>query len=390
VQVDGASIVAGSVYGCGTLPKRGTICYYGGADVDATVEYVKGRHAANLIDDPAFLANVPVHLFHGQLDEVITRPCMKDVRQQLRNFVPSRLIKVIFNTSATHVWSVDHGTCKCGACGWTGTPLCCDVNNCAYDLSGDILRHIYEPKQVIKPRTAAVEDNLFWVNQTAWIPAWTPDATFSPTGAAFMKWGLLYVPTNCYGAKLASCRVHVNYHGCTKKLYPRRKLWAHNLDLNEYGEANDIIFFYPQAAGNKTTTGVRVCLFATSAYDFALQFGCSFGSAHSGGVLELGLPERRQAVGHAPKRAAAHSREHCRQPRPRVCHSKELLGRAGHTRCGTHQRSHIVYTARLHFNAPQHNEAGSATRARRARAHMKYSGLAGACRLRRAWPPYGN
>ena len=278
VQVDGASIVAGSVYGCGTLPKRGTICYYGGADVDATVEYVKGRHAANLIDDPAFLANVPVHLFHGQLDEVITRPCMKDVRQQLQNFVPSRLIKVIFNTSATHVWSVDHGTCKCGACGWTGTPLCCDVNNCAYDLSGDLLRHIYEPNQVVKPRTAAVEDNLFWVNQTAWIPAWTPDATFSPTGAAFMKWGLLYVPTNCYGAKLASCRVHVNYHGCTKKLYPRRKLWAHNLDLNEYGEANDIIFFYPQAAGNKTTTGVRVCLFvclfATSADDFALQFGC--------------------------------------------------------------------------------------------------------------------
>ena len=289
MQVDGASIVAGSVYGCGTLPKRGTICYYGGADVDATVEYVKGRHAANLIDDPAFLANVPVHLFHGQLDEVITRPCMKDVRQQLRNFVPSRLIKVIFNTSATHVWSVDHGTCKCGACGWTGTPLCCDVNNCAYDLSGDILRHIYEPKQEIKPRTAAVEDNLFWVNQTAWIPAWTPDATFSPTGAAFMKWGLLYVPTNCYGAKLVSCRVHVNYHGCTKKLYPRRKLWAHNLDLNEYGEANDIIFFYPQAAGNKTTTGVRVCLFATSTCDFAF---CSLVVLHTQvGCWNWGFPK---------------------------------------------------------------------------------------------------
>ncbi len=116
-----------------------------------------------------------------------------------------------------------------------------------------MLRHIYEPKQVLKPRTAAVEANLFWVDQTQWIPAWTPNSTFSRNGAAFLKWGLLYVPTNCRGAQLASCRVHVNYHGCTKRLWPRRKLWAHNLDLNEYGEANDIVFFYPQAAGDKIT-----------------------------------------------------------------------------------------------------------------------------------------
>ena len=247
-SVDGAAIASGSVFGCGAFPKKSHNCYYGGIDVPATFKYIQDRHAAGLIDDPASLRNTAVHLFHGTKDVVVTQPCMSDVLEQLKNYVSKDKIKVVFNTSASHVWTLDHGTCACGACSWTGSNECCDVNNCAYDLSGDILRHIFGGVPV-KPRATAPASNLRWVNQQAFLP----EKNGTWTNAALMKWALVYVPTACQGAAVNDCKVHVNYHGCTRKKWQQRLLWERLLDLNEYGEANDMIVVYPQAAGDNIT-----------------------------------------------------------------------------------------------------------------------------------------
>merc|ERR1712183_49497 len=63
--------------------------------------------------------------------------------------------------------------------------------------------------------------------------------------------GIVYVPTGCEGSAINDCKVHVNYHGCINKVWERRKRWANNIDLNEYGEANNIVIYYPQAAGDR-------------------------------------------------------------------------------------------------------------------------------------------
>ena len=60
----------------------------------------------------------------------------------------------------------------------------------------------------------------------------------------------VYVPSGCKGGRKA-CRLHLSLHGCWGyKDYP--EMVAH-LGFLEWGEANDIIILYPQAAGDHAT-----------------------------------------------------------------------------------------------------------------------------------------
>jgi len=242
--VDGAGIAAGSPYGCGALPDRGQHCWYGHGDIQSSIAYVRQRFAQGLIDDPADLRNTPVVLFNGRNDWTVYTQVMRDALKQLEAFVEPWQLTTRFSTDATHVWSIDHGSCSCGSCDWTSGPLvCCDVNNCGYDLSGDMLTHIYGP---VAPRTPAVQ-TLQLVDQWSFMPG---RGVWQSSGLE--RWGLVYVPTGCKGV-VQRCRVHVNYHGCIERKWERRVLWVTSLDLNEYGEANDIIVVYPQAAGDGRT-----------------------------------------------------------------------------------------------------------------------------------------
>ena len=242
--VDGAAIVAGSLYGC-PIEKNQGVCYRGGADVGKANKYLEFRSSKHLIDDRIHLKGMPVLLFNGRNDRIVFPACTKDVQTQLRYF--GARVKSVFNTSATHVWSVDHGHCKCGACkSYLSTEKCCDVNNCEYDLSGDILRHIYGDH--ILPRTEPSLANLRWVNQLPFVPA--RNKSWSAHG--MMKWGLVYANKACK-ANPATCRVHVNYHGCIADVYQRRRKWSTVIDLNSYAESSNIIVVYPQAAGDAAT-----------------------------------------------------------------------------------------------------------------------------------------
>ena len=109
-SVDGAAIAAGSPFGCGAQNLHGWKCYYGWLDIDSSVRYVHRRHQQRLIDDPANLKDIPVHLFSGKLDFVVLTGVMRSVQLQLERFVNPKRISASYNTSASHVWSVDHGT----------------------------------------------------------------------------------------------------------------------------------------------------------------------------------------------------------------------------------------------------------------------------------------
>lgn len=247
-HVDGATIAAGSPYGCGVQPDEEDRCYYGHVDINASIAWAYWRYQQGLIDNPAHLKNVPVLLFNGKDDECVYTRVMKDTFEQLRYFVDERLLFREFGTNAAHVWSLDHGGCDCGTCSdFEGSLECCDVNNCHYDLSGDMLRKIYGE---IKPRKQ-VHGNLAHVEQWKYLPKDENLTNFSVPRFGLWRFALVYVPTNCK-ERVESCRIHVNYHGCILKVLKRRRLWATSIDLNEYGEANDIIMVYPQAAGSES------------------------------------------------------------------------------------------------------------------------------------------
>lgn len=260
-SVAGAAIAAGSPYGCGVQPLHGWTCYYGGLDVDASVRYLRRRFEQRMIDDPVNLKTSRVFLFSGKLDFVVLPNVMRALERQLLHFIPKENIASSYGTWASHVWSVDHGDkCPCGTCAWqqassvlTSSDLCCNINNCAFDLSGAMLRHLYGPDAAIKPRVP-VRHSLRWID--TW-PYWPAEA--GPTNQSTMlRWAPAYVPAACVGlAQVDKCRVHVNYHGCTSKPlnstdagWYERLIWVQSIDLNQYAEANDIIVIYPQAAGS--------------------------------------------------------------------------------------------------------------------------------------------
>lgn len=253
--VDGAGIAAGSPYGCGGQGFSWTwiklSCYNGiFFRLWWSYDYIEDYTKQGLIDDPVNLRDKPMVLFNGLLDPYVSPLSMLWTRFQMRHYVhDNSKITSVFNTSAAHVWSVDHGKCKCGDClnkpgqPDSDTDLCCNVNNCNYDFSGDILRRTYG--EGVKPRVT-VKPRFHWIPQWRYVPA--NHSSSNPHGA-MMPWFVVYVPSSCELVP-ASCKVHVNYHGCTPRTWNDRLMWIRNLDLNEYGEANGIIIVYPQAAGN--------------------------------------------------------------------------------------------------------------------------------------------
>mmetsp|Transcript_73538 Transcript_73538/g.239325 ORF Transcript_73538/g.239325 Transcript_73538/m.239325 type:complete len:211 (-) Transcript_73538:71-703(-) len=87
-----------------------------------------------------------------------------------------------------------------------------------------------------------------WIQQDHYLPPGRASWSF----ARMAPWAIAYVPTGCL-ASLHGCRVHVDYHGCIADQWPQRLMWVQNLDLNEYGEANNIVILYPQAKGDSRT-----------------------------------------------------------------------------------------------------------------------------------------
>eukprot|EP00939_MAST-03C_sp_MAST-3C-sp1_P001482 g1482.t1 len=248
-EIRAAAIAAGSSYGCGYIYGNGNECWYGGMDMVEADDYIRLRFQNGTIDNPhKYVPNIAVVLFSGRKDTVVTTGTMKDAFKQLKLLSSTANVHRVFDTNATHVWSLDQGKCACGSCVLDLTDrLCCDVNNCGYSLSGDILRRAYG---VLSPRTEAVPDSLMWYPQWKFFPSTSDDANM-------MKWGLVYVPVSCRGgvkeSRIQCSRVHIHYHGCIKPKWTLRIRWATRIDLVEYAEANDIMVIFPQVRGNKAS-----------------------------------------------------------------------------------------------------------------------------------------
>ena len=121
-KVDGCAIAAGSPYGCGSLPSKTHKCStYIAPRFDAHMEkYLRDQFSSNLIDDPANLKTIPTVLFSGKNDWTVYTQVMRSVQRQLKTFMPESMLTTSFDSKASHVWSIDHGNCSCGACPYDG------------------------------------------------------------------------------------------------------------------------------------------------------------------------------------------------------------------------------------------------------------------------------
>lgn len=112
-------------------------------------------------------------------------------------------------------------------CSTLGEPY---ISNCNYDGAGHSLTHLYGR---LKPRGTMVAANLFMFDQ----------AEFG-VGNSLNSFGYIYVPTSCQ--KGATCKLHVNFHGCQQTVDDIQDQYPKHVGLNEWAETNDIVVVYPQ------------------------------------------------------------------------------------------------------------------------------------------------
>lgn len=130
---------------------------------------------------------------------MVYKKVMVETHAQLSEFIDEDKITTNFQTTAGHVWSIDHGRCRCGQCPYGAFENldCCQVNNCAYDLSGDFMRATYGKS--VQPRVVA-SSTLYWINQWEY---WTAGR---PENSTVMEWMIAYVPKSCE-ASPSSCKL---------------------------------------------------------------------------------------------------------------------------------------------------------------------------------------
>ncbi|MEY4754765.1 MAG: hypothetical protein RJA44_2440 [Pseudomonadota bacterium] len=238
----GAGIIAAGPYYCaGSVPSvkfmqnAMTTCMVplGAANApNAAFVYKKAQQFAQegKIDDVANLARQKVYIFSGSSDGVVKTSVVNQTEKyyQLAG-VPAAQIKYVKNINAGH--SIVTDTAGDVSCSATEPPF---INNCGFEQSHDILRHIYGNLQA-----PASSDNLsgriLKFNQAEFIQG--SRSSMSQTAYA-------YVPKAC---ETEACKVHIAIHGCLQGAKQLGDRYYSGTGYNEMADTNRMIVLYPQA-----------------------------------------------------------------------------------------------------------------------------------------------
>lgn len=239
--VQGAGIVAGNPYGCGSLSTASLSCNYGSPiiDLDALYSYTAARAKAGAIDATAHLRGKPVYVYSGTRDTIVATAVLRKTNAYFGHYCGAANVVFVQDVASQHGYITNNygECCACMKGSW--------ILNCNYDQPGAIFRHLLG-SGIVARATAVPRANMKYVSQRHYAPKGKQWSSCQMQDHAFV-----YVPSGCAGAKLGTCQVHVNYHGCsgTGINGPR------HVGYSAYGESNGIVIVYPQAkpgTGNPT------------------------------------------------------------------------------------------------------------------------------------------
>lgn len=227
----GIGVVAGGPYYCaeGSVTNATGRCMTHNTSIPVSnlVSTTNSWAAGGLIDATSNLNASKVYLFSGTLDSVIKTPVMDDLKTYYQSYVPGANIVYKKDLASEHAMVTDdYGS----GCSVKGAPY---INDCNYDLAGEILKQIYGP---LNPRNSGVATGTFTeFDQTPFI-----------SGHGMATTGWVYTPQVCMTG--ASCRVHLVLHGCKQNAADVGQQYVRNTGYNRWADTNNIVVLYPQTS----------------------------------------------------------------------------------------------------------------------------------------------
>ena len=182
----GAGLVAAPPYWCAqdSLQIALTACEKDASLISISVLEAEARFAqdtAGSIDRLSNLRGSRVWLLSGTRDTVVRQAVVNKTRELYARWVPPESIEYVASLASEHAWITDdYGS----ACSRLGSPF---INNCKFDASGAMLRHLLGADAVNKSRVKRVPENFYRFDQSIYTPLHTPDlSSMSPSGYAYI------------------------------------------------------------------------------------------------------------------------------------------------------------------------------------------------------------
>ena len=234
----GAGVVAGGPFHCaeGSIANATGRCMTHSSSIPvASLVSTTNSWASNALIDPvAHLNTSKVYLFSGTSDNTVVPAVMNDLKTYYASFVPAANTVYKNTIGSGHAMITDDFG---AACSTTASPY---INNCGFDLAGELLKHLHGPLNARNNSTLGGTFTEF--DQTPFV-----------TGHGMATAGWVYVPQACAGGA-ATCRVHVALHGCKQNVATIGDKFVRNTGYNRWADTNQMIVLYPQTSTAATNS----------------------------------------------------------------------------------------------------------------------------------------
>lgn len=232
----GAGIVAGGPYYCAqgsVVTATGPCMAASSFSKPATAALVSTTNSwasQGLIDPTSNLAASRVYLYSGTIDSTVKQLVMNEALSYYKNYVASSNVFYKNNLASEHAMVTDYFGSGCST---KASPY---INNCNFDLAGEILQWIYGP---LNARNGGALGGAFVeFNQAEFVD--------SPAAHGMASSGWAYVPASCGSQQ--QCKLHVVVHGCQQDPTKIQDKYYRNTGYNRWADTNNIIVLYPQTA----------------------------------------------------------------------------------------------------------------------------------------------
>lgn len=232
----GAASVAGGIYWCAEgdsgVAQNKCMKNPGSIKAETAVNKALAESKVGNIEKLENLKTSKVFIFASPKDTKVPPPSGDRLLEFYSKFVPKNQIVLQNQVPAGHSWVTNSygNNCAFETLPW--------INNCNYDLAGDILKHFYG--QLTQKRTrdgAGVRSQLFQFDQSE----------FQTQNSALFDYGYVYIPAACANRR-AVCKLHVALHGCLQNPTVVQDKFATHSGFNSWAESNNIVVLYPQVS----------------------------------------------------------------------------------------------------------------------------------------------